>query len=203
MGLQSHSDGPFERDGSVPNSDPTSNLDAGTYSYDATYNGDDGINDPSSGLCAAFTIGQATPSPTPSIANLPTSPTWSSGGGFTATLNATDSDGVQSVTSSTTDVCTASGLTVTYVTAGTCTLTAQTAASTDYVAASGSQQSFTIGPGDTVTHAVHRKPPLEPTWSSGACFTAIAERHGQRRRAVGDLEHHRRLHRQRPHQSPT
>ena len=48
------SDGPFERRRLCADSDPTSNLDAGTYSYDATYNGDDGINHPSSGLCAAF-----------------------------------------------------------------------------------------------------------------------------------------------------
>ena len=159
-------------DGSVPNSDPTSNLDAGTYSYDATYNGDDGINDPSSGLCASFTIAQATPSPAPSIANLPSNATWSSGGGFTATLNATDSDGVQSVTSSTTDVCTASGLTVTYVTAGTCTLTAQTAAGTDYIAASGSQQSFTIGQATPSPTPSIANLPSNATWSSGGGFTA-------------------------------
>ena len=91
-----------------------------------------------------FTVAQATPS-APTITNIPPSATWSSGGGFTATLGNTDSDGVQSVTSSTTGVCTASGLDVTYVTAGTCTLTAQTAASTNYAAASGSPQSFTIG----------------------------------------------------------
>ena len=74
---------------------------------------------------------------------------------------------MQSVTSSTTDVCTASGLTVTYVTAGTCTLTAQTAASTDYIAASGSQQSFTIGlatPSPTPSIA---NLPSNATWSVG------------------------------------
>jgi hypothetical protein len=97
-----------------------------------------------SGIAQTFTIQRAIPSPTPSISNLPSSPTWSSGGGFTAVLNATDSDGVQSVTSSTPAVCTASGLVVTYVTAGTCTLTAQTAASTDYLVASGGAQTFTI-----------------------------------------------------------
>src|ERR1700722_19409881 len=40
-------------DGSVPNSGATSNLDAGTYSYDATYNGGDGTNDPAPGVCAS------------------------------------------------------------------------------------------------------------------------------------------------------
>ena len=133
----------FNSDGSVPNSDPTSNLNAGTYSYPATYNGDLTTIRPLH--LRHFTIGQATASPTPSISNLPSNPTWSSGGGFTAQLNATDTDGAQSVTSSTPSVCTASGLAVTYVTAGTCTLTAQTASSTNYAAASGIQQSFTIG----------------------------------------------------------
>ena len=75
----------------------------------------------------------------------PRAPTWSSGGGFTATLGNTDSDGVQSVSSTTTGVCTTAGLAVTYVSAGTCTLTAQTAESTDYTPASGSPQTFTIG----------------------------------------------------------
>ena len=157
--------------GTVPNSEPTVNLDAGTYSYDAIYNGD-GINDPAPGVCAAFTIAQATPSPTPAIANLPSSPTWSSGGGFTATLNATDSDGTQSVTSSTTGVCTASGLVVTYVTAGQCTLTAQTAASTDYTAASGTQQSFTIAQATPSPTPAIANLPSSPTWSSGGGFTA-------------------------------
>jgi hypothetical protein len=130
-------------DGTVPPSDPTAVLDAGTYSFEATYNGD-GTNDASPGVCESFTIGEATPG-TPSITNLPSNPTWSSGGGFTATLSDTGSDGVQSVTSSTTDVCTTSGLAVTYVTAGPCALTAQTAASTNDNASAGTQQTFTIG----------------------------------------------------------
>jgi trimeric autotransporter adhesin len=159
-------------DGSVPNSDPTSSLDGGTYSYDAIYNGD-GSNDAAPGICESFTILQATPSPTPSISNLPSSPTWSSGGGFTAVLNATDSDGVQSVTSSTTGVCSASGLVVTYVSAGQCTLTAQTAASTNYLAASGSQQSFTIVQATPSPTPAIANLPSSPTWSSGGGFTAV------------------------------
>ena len=159
-------------DGTVPNSDPTSNLDAGTYSYDATYNSD-GTNDAAPGVCASFAIAQATPSPTPSIANIPSSPTWSSGGGFTASLNATDSDGVQSVTSSSTSVCTASGLVVTYVTAGQCTLTAQTATSTDYAAASGTEQSFTIAQATPSPTPSIANIPSSPTWSSGGGFTAV------------------------------
>jgi hypothetical protein len=159
-------------DGSVPNSDPTNNLHAGTYSYDAIYNGD-GSNDAAPGVCESFTIQRATPSPSPSIANVPSSPTWSSGGGFTAVLNATDSDGDQSVTSGTTSVCTTNGLSVTYVTAGTCTLTAQTAQGEDFAAASGGPQSFTIqkatpSPSPSIVNI-----PSSPTWSSGGGFTAV------------------------------
>ncbi len=62
--------------------------------------------------------------------------------------NTDGSDGTQSVTSSTPGVCITSGLVVTYLTAGTCTLTAQTAATTNFAAASGSPQSFTVAPGD-------------------------------------------------------
>jgi sugar lactone lactonase YvrE len=91
----------------------------------------------------SFTVG-AIPPTAPSITNLPSNPTYSSGGGFTATVS-TDSNGTQSVTSSTPGVCTASGLVVTYVAAGQCTLTAQVTASATYAAASGTAQSFTVG----------------------------------------------------------
>ena len=149
-------------------------LAAGSYSFQAVYNGDLGVggdNDPSGPSdCEPFTVSQATPT-VPTITNIPSDAIWSSGGGFTATLGSTDSDGTQSVTSSTPDVCTASDLAVTYVTAGTCTLTAQTAESTDYAAASGSPQTFTIGQvtpsGPTVTDL-----PSDATWSPGGGFTA-------------------------------
>jgi hypothetical protein len=110
-----------------------------------------------SGSQQTFTIGQATPTGQ-TITNVPKNPTWPSGGGFTAVLSATNSDGAQSVTSSTANVCTTSGLVVTYVTVGTCTLTAQTAASTNYVAASGSQQTFTVGRGVPTTPAITNVP---------------------------------------------
>jgi hypothetical protein len=157
-------------DGTVPNSDPTSNLDAGTYSFDAIYNGDT-VNDPSSGVCESFAIGQATPTQ-PMISNLPSNPTWTSGGGFTASLSGTNSDGTPSVSSSTTSVCTASGLGVTYVAAGTCTLTAQTAASTNFAAASGSPETFTIGRATPSPTPSISNVPSNPTWSSGGGFTA-------------------------------
>ena len=95
----------------------------------------------------AFTVGPATPTP-PTISNIPASPVF--GGSFTAALG-TDSDGAPSVTSSTPSVCTVGvdHLTVSFVGVGTCTLTPHVAASTDYAAADGSPDAFTVGQGDT------------------------------------------------------
>jgi trimeric autotransporter adhesin len=94
-----------------------------------------------SGTPQSFSVGQATPS-TPTISNLPASGV--NGGGFTATVS-TNGDGTTSVTSSSPSVCTASGLTVSYVGTGNCTLTAQVSAGTNYTAASGTPQSFSVG----------------------------------------------------------
>ena len=63
------------------------------------------------GTAQTFTVGQGAAS-TPSISNLPASGVV--GGGFTATV-ATTGDGTKSVTSNSTSVCTADGLTVSYV----------------------------------------------------------------------------------------
>jgi len=81
-----------------------------------------------------------TPS-TPTISNLPTNGTV--GSGFTATV-ATTSNGTTSVTSNSTTVCTASGLAVTFVGAGTCSLTAQVSASSTYAAATGTPQTVAV-----------------------------------------------------------
>jgi hypothetical protein len=81
-----------------------------------------------------------TPS-SPTISNLPASAYY--GGGFTPVVSTTG-DGATSVTSSTPSACTTSGLAVTYVGVGTCTLTAQVTAGTDYSAAEGTAQSFTV-----------------------------------------------------------
>ncbi len=78
---------------------------------------------------------------TPVISNLPGSGV--NGGGFTASVSTTG-DGTTSVTSSTNGVCTASGLAVSYVGLGTCTLTAHVAAGPNYAAADGSPQSLTV-----------------------------------------------------------
>jgi YVTN family beta-propeller protein len=92
---------------------------------------------------------QIKPSPTaPSISNLPA--TGAIGGGFTAVVSTTG-DGVQSVTSSTPMSCTASGLLVSYVGGGTCTLTAHVAAGPTYAAADGTPQSFVVAPCGTGT----------------------------------------------------
>ena len=94
----------------------------------------------------SFSVGQAAPT-TPTISNLPASGNY--GGGFTATVSTTG-DGSTSVTSSTTSVCTASGLSVSYVGVGTCSLTAHVADGTDYLAADGSPQSVPVA-GFTIT----------------------------------------------------
>lgn len=78
---------------------------------------------------------------TPVITDLPASA--AVGGSFTATVDTTG-DGTTSVTSSTPAVCTASGLTVTYVGAGTCTLTAAVSAGTRFSSGVGSPQSFLV-----------------------------------------------------------
>ena len=95
------------------------------------------------GAAQPFDIGPVGPN-TPSINNIPANATFGNSG-FTATLT-TNSDGARSVTSSTPLVCTVGTdhLTVTYTGAGTCTLTAHTAATTNHLAASGGGQSFTV-----------------------------------------------------------
>jgi hypothetical protein len=88
----------------------------------------------------SITVGQATPS-TPTISNLPAGGYL--GGGFTAVV-ATTGDGATSVTSSTSSVCTTSGLVVTYVGVGSCTLVAHVAAGTDYLAGDGAARGVTV-----------------------------------------------------------
>jgi hypothetical protein len=53
-------------------------------------------------------------------------------------------DGTTSVTSNTSSTCTVSSNTVSYIGGGTCTLVAHATAGTNYLAANGSPQSFTI-----------------------------------------------------------
>jgi Big-like domain-containing protein len=117
----------------------------GTYAATATYTGDT-VYGAGSGSDTTATVGQAPPTP-PTIGNLPASGKALFGGAYTASVTGTNGDGVKYVTSNSTGVCTVSGdLTVTYVGVGTCSLTAQVGAGTNYLAASGGAQSFTVGP---------------------------------------------------------
>jgi len=129
-------------DGSYPSGSFTPTA-AGTYAWRASYSGD-ANNAAVTAACGTtgetVAIDQATPS-TPIVANLPTGATY--GGGFTAQV-VTSGDGTTSVTSNSTSICTASGLVVSYVGVGTCSLTASVAAGTDYSGASGSAQTFTV-----------------------------------------------------------
>ena len=119
---------------------------AGIYSATASYAGDVNYSG-STGSDTTATVGKAVPSP-PTIADLPanggTIPT-GGGGGFTATVSPTGVGyGTASVTSNSTGVCTATGLIVSYVTAGTCSLTAHLAAGSDYTNADGIAQTFNV-----------------------------------------------------------
>jgi len=104
----------------------------------------------STGSLQSFSVGQATPAI--SISNLPGSGIY--GLGFTATISYTG-DGTASLASNSTSVCTVAGNAVSYVGVGTCSLTASATAGTNYIAAPGSAQSFSIGqatPSITITN---------------------------------------------------
>jgi hypothetical protein len=91
-----------------------------------------------------FTIGKGTPT-APTISNLPAVAGRVKGGSFIPTVSTTG-DGVKSVRTSTPAVCSVAPLTgkVTFLKAGTCTLVAAVAAGTNFNAATGSTQTFTI-----------------------------------------------------------
>lgn len=87
-------------------------------------------------------VNQATP--TISISDIPSSANY--GGSFTATYSYSGNGSpTESISSSTTSVCTVSGNSVNYVGVGTCTLTASATATTDYTAVTGNAQSFSVG----------------------------------------------------------
>ena len=81
-----------------------------------------------------------------SITNIPGSAVF--GGSFTPAY-AYSGDGNTSTTSSTPGTCTVSGGIVSFVGVGTCTLTANATATTNFAAATGNAQSFTIGQATT------------------------------------------------------
>ena len=110
-----------------------------TYYYKVVYG--DSTNPDQSVTSDQFSVTTLSP---PEIVNLPASGTV--GGSFQADA-VTNGDGAVSVVSSTPDVCTAtgaSGLTVSFVGAGTCTLTAEMAAGSIYSSASGEAQSLVV-----------------------------------------------------------
>ena len=92
---------------------------------------------------------------TPSITNLPA--TAIVDGSFTATISTT-SDGAKSITSTTTAVCSVIGFKVTYLTSGTCSLTASVAASSHYKVANGAAQSFVIAGKTPTTPSITNLP---------------------------------------------
>jgi len=156
-------------DGTVPQSETEGPLNAGTYSFDATYTSTDGVNDSSpASPCELFTVAKATPT-TPTISNIPTSATFG-GAGFTAIVQ-TNGDGTTSVASNSTGVCTVTGVsTVNYVGVGTCSLTASVTAGTNYAANSGSAQTFSVGQ-ETPTTPTISNIPTSATFG-GLGFTA-------------------------------
>jgi hypothetical protein len=87
----------------------------------------------------SFEIGQATP--TVAIRNIPAQARV--GRSFIPRFDY-DGDGLTSVTTTTPGACSVTGTVVSLLTAGTCSLTAQAAATTDFAAATGLPQSFTI-----------------------------------------------------------
>jgi hypothetical protein len=107
------------------------------------------------GTPQSFLLSLATPT-TPTITNLPITTAET---GFTANVDTTG-DGTKSVTSSTPSVCTASGLIVQFVGGGTCTVTAHVAMGTDYVAADGASQSFTVYLAPTISSFTPTRGPV-------------------------------------------
>jgi hypothetical protein len=130
------------------------------------------------GSAQTFTVTVKGTTSTPTISNLPADGQ-TVGGSFVATVS-TSGDGVKSVTSNSTGFCTVGGdgVTVTYAGVGTCSLTAHVAAGTNYAAADGSAQSFSVGKASqTITFTVpssgtvNGSASLSPTASSGLTVT--------------------------------
>ena len=76
-------------------------------------------------------------------------------------------------------------LAVSYVAPGTCSLTAQVAAGTDYTAASGTTQTFTITPKKPATTNHHQPARQRDLWR----WLHGHSEHDRRRRKIGHVEH--------------
>jgi hypothetical protein len=94
-----------------------------------------------SGAAQSLAVGKATP--TIAIANIPAGAVFD--GSFTPIL-AYNGDGVTSIVSNNTGICTVSGGVVSFRNVGICSLTASATAGADYASVSGAAQSFNIGP---------------------------------------------------------
>ena len=124
--------------------EPTS----GTFTLNASYQGTTTFDPSSTTTGTAITVNKDLPS-RPTIANLPSSGYL--GGSFKPQVKTTG-DGVTSVASSTGSVCTVTSGVVTFRGAGACVLTAQVTAGVDYLASTGTPQSFAVH-GFTITTA--------------------------------------------------
>ena len=130
-------------------------TNAGTYAVTATFTPTDTINYTSlTGLSAGnFVINKAAGLVT--INNIPGSATV--GGNFTPTFTKSG-DGIASTATTTPSICSVVSGVVTYLTAGQCNLQASVTAGTNYEAATGSLQQFTISSGksnQTITVTQH------------------------------------------------
>jgi len=92
------------------------------------------------GTAQSFSVGQGTPT-APTITNIPTGAIY--GGHFTQVVS-TNGDGVTSVISNSTGVCTVASGVVSYVGVGTCSLSAHVAAGTNWGPSNGTAQSFAV-----------------------------------------------------------
>ncbi len=136
--------------------DPASCVITASLAADGTYAAAGPISQ-------SFNIAKA--STTVSINNVPSSATV--GGTFTPTYTSL-SDGTKSTTSSTTGVCTVSGGVVSYIATGTCTVVAHVAAGTNWLAADGAPQSFTVSSPSPITpNFTFNLPALSKTYGDG------------------------------------
>jgi hypothetical protein len=127
----------------------TAKSGTGSCQVTATMAGNGSYGPVTSAPANTVTLAQA--SSTISISDTPASALY--GGSFTPTYSYFG-NGTPMVTSSTTSVCKVSGTQVSFVGVGTCTLTASAAATTNYLAATGSAQSFTVDEAPAITSAV-------------------------------------------------
>ena len=117
------------------------------------------------GQAQSFTVGKVAPT-APTISNVPNGAVY--GGSLTAVVT-TNGDGTKTVTSLTSGVCSATGLSVSFIGAGTCTLEALVASGNNYLSADGTAQSFSVSKAPAVTPTISNIPSAA---TFGGTFTA-------------------------------